>query len=57
MSMVYRLVQPGSVNSGAEGSVDPLLQKVNREPQIIKNNGNDLRRNKLIYQMWYWNAR
>lgn len=49
MSMVYGLVWPPET-SGAEGSPNPRLQKrETRDPKIIKNSGNNLRRNKLIY--------
>jgi len=50
MSTVYGLVRPGSMTSGVEGFANPCLRKgETRGPRIIKNSGNDLRRNKLIY--------
>ena len=55
VSVVYGLVWPGSVTSGAERvfAKSALLEKGNRGPPTRKNNlknsGNDLRRNKLIY--------
>ena len=50
LSIVCRLIQSGSVTSGAEGSADPHLRKKGTaEPTVIKSSGNDLRRNKLIY--------
>jgi len=48
--MVYGLVQPGSMTNRAEGYTDPHLWKGETgDPKLIKNNSNDLRRNKLIY--------
>ena len=53
--MVYRLVQPGSMTSRAEGFFvkSAPLEKGNKRPLkkkiIKKNSGNNLRRNKLIY--------
>ena len=50
LSMVYGLVWPGSVVSGAEGFVNPCLQKGETgDHKIIKNRSNNLRTDKLIY--------
>jgi len=47
---VYRLVQPSSLTSRVEGFANLLLWKGERgDSKIIKNSGNNLRRNKLIY--------
>ena len=50
LSTVYGLVRPGSVTSGARDFVKfaPPGRETG-DPKIIKNSGNDLRRNKLIY--------
>ena len=50
VSVVYRLVWPSSMTSGAEGFTKSVpLERGNKGPWIIKNSRNDLRRNKLNY--------
>lgn len=50
LSMVYGLICPGFMTSGAEQFHKSMpLEKGSRGPQIIKNSGTNLKRNKLIY--------
>jgi len=55
MPMVYGLVQPCSVTSRARGPRACALGKrkggKGKEMSLKQNSGNDLRRNKLIYQI------
>lgn len=55
LSTVYRPVQPGSVEGFCKIRASWKVKQ--GTPKVIKNSGNYLRRNKLIYWIWYWNAR
>jgi len=62
LSTVYGLVKPSSQLSPAEGSADPWPRKRDKGKRVEKwapkqNISNDLRRNKLIYEIRYQNTR